>query len=689
MLANNAINGRESQPGAFALGLGGIKRLEQMTQRLLIHPLSGITNRQQGIGACGQTFEIFLLPFFDHQQRGLHNQFAPRRHGIFGVNGKVHDDLFELAGIPAHGKRLLMQMVANVDVGPDGSPQKLLEVPDHFVQINGSELKRLAAAEGQKLPDKFTRFEGGVMDDFDILLALFGFTDALQQHLGVAENRGQEIVQIMRDATGKPTDRFDFLRLIELLFKLGTLLFSFFPAPDVTEENQRSRLTGKGKRHGGGLDLNGRTIQTQKPLFDRRSRLAKLVEPAHSGIDQLAAIGMNHVKNLAPEQLIRSRGSEQSERAVVQITETLAGLNEDGVRRRLHYRTEPLLAFAQGRLRFEPSGNILHGGNPVHKLPVISPDADHIHLRGKSAAIRPLHSRLVTDKSRTVNGSDIVHYRFTIFRNIETRNPDPLDLTDRPTTQASKRLVAGKHLVGLRQPYGDAVSTKPECIGPETGLLLLLDSLGNVSRNSINHPFFKRRAIPFKPSIRAVAGPVTIHKIQRTLTIQYFFNFSPGDLDIVGMNQFEEWRGKKLLFGITERFLPCLVDFGEVPVGGGDTHHIRREIEQSVELELSLFSATDIPCHAQNGRDLTGSIEHRGLLHPEPDPAFRAGNYPVFFQMLPGFQDFSILTGAQNRILRREQLLIIFADNLICPHAKKTAERLVDATVTEVRVFQN
>ena len=44
--------------------------------------------------------------------------------------------------------------------------------------------------------------------------------ELLEQQVGVAEDRGEQVVEVVRDAAGEPADRFHLLRLPELLFAL-------------------------------------------------------------------------------------------------------------------------------------------------------------------------------------------------------------------------------------------------------------------------------------------------------------------------------------------------------------------------------------------------------------------------------------------------------------------------------------
>ncbi len=83
------------------------------------------------------------------------------------------------------------------------------------IQVEHARLQHLAPAEGEELPGE----RGGPLAR---LLDLLGVTpEALvllagDEELGVAADRGQEVVEVVCDAAREPADRLHLLRLAEL-----------------------------------------------------------------------------------------------------------------------------------------------------------------------------------------------------------------------------------------------------------------------------------------------------------------------------------------------------------------------------------------------------------------------------------------------------------------------------------------
>ena len=83
--------------------------------------------------------------------------------------------------------------------------------------------ERLAAAEGEQLVSESAAAFGGAADLFERGALRLLEVAAGQQHVAVAGDDGQQVIEIVRDAAGEPPDRFHLLRLAELLFEASAL----------------------------------------------------------------------------------------------------------------------------------------------------------------------------------------------------------------------------------------------------------------------------------------------------------------------------------------------------------------------------------------------------------------------------------------------------------------------------------
>ena len=89
------------------------------------------------------------------------------------------------------------------------------------VQVEQRRLDDLLAAEGQQLAGEPGGARARLLDLCDVGLALDRPVEIGQQQLAVAQNHGQQIVEVVRDAAGQPADGFHLLRLLKLLPRAG------------------------------------------------------------------------------------------------------------------------------------------------------------------------------------------------------------------------------------------------------------------------------------------------------------------------------------------------------------------------------------------------------------------------------------------------------------------------------------
>ena len=98
------------------------------------------------------------------------------------------------------------------------SAKELVEIHDDGVEIEDFRLQNLLAAEGEQLANQSDGAIGGFFDVPDIAVQLRPVLAALQGHLEVAFDDGQKIIEIVRDASGKPAHRLNLAGLLQLVF---------------------------------------------------------------------------------------------------------------------------------------------------------------------------------------------------------------------------------------------------------------------------------------------------------------------------------------------------------------------------------------------------------------------------------------------------------------------------------------
>src|SRR5581483_4164841 len=80
-------------------------------------------------------------------------------------------------------------------------------------------IHRLFPAEGEELSREMARAFARSYDLIDVRNSRRHVHERLAKELAVAEDRGQQVVEVVRDAAGEPADRLHLLRLQKLLFE--------------------------------------------------------------------------------------------------------------------------------------------------------------------------------------------------------------------------------------------------------------------------------------------------------------------------------------------------------------------------------------------------------------------------------------------------------------------------------------
>ena len=126
----------------------------------------------------------------------------------------------------------------------DEPAQQHLQFRQHVVELERLRPQRLPAREGEQLPDETRRPVGVLLDLHDVLEGRVGRPVVGEQEVGIADDRGQHVVEVVRDAAGELADRLHLLALGEVLLQ-GALLGR------VEREDDRARALVAGGIRGG------------------------------------------------------------------------------------------------------------------------------------------------------------------------------------------------------------------------------------------------------------------------------------------------------------------------------------------------------------------------------------------------------------------------------------------------------
>jgi hypothetical protein len=178
----------------------------------------------------------------------------------------------------------------------------------------------------------------------------------LQQHVGVAVDDGEQVIEVVGDAAGEPAQALHLLRLADLLAKLLFVAFGDLASGDVADEDDRAVLAIDLHGRGRSLHLDLAAVQAQHHLLARRRSPAFVIEEADPLLHRVAMIGGDEIKHPPAQHLARVERGEETQRGGIEIAEAAAGLNEDGLRRALHQQFEAFAAGAQVKMRGAHAG---------------------------------------------------------------------------------------------------------------------------------------------------------------------------------------------------------------------------------------------------------------------------------------------------------------------------------------------
>ncbi len=152
----------------------------------------------------------------------LHHQFRPEQeqpsagHGVPGVDGEVEHHLLDLPGVGENGRQVASELRPQLDVLTDGAAEHLLHGLDDLVEIEGLGVDNLPPPEDQQLAGEGGRPFGRNQDLVDVLRQGGVVGHLLRHEPPVAQDEGQDVVEVVGDPTGELTEDLEPLRLAGL-----------------------------------------------------------------------------------------------------------------------------------------------------------------------------------------------------------------------------------------------------------------------------------------------------------------------------------------------------------------------------------------------------------------------------------------------------------------------------------------
>ncbi len=364
--------------------------------------------------------------------RGTHPQPQPagtlvaRGHRVLDrvarIDHQVQHGGLELGRVGIRRRQAWLDLDVEIDLLAERAAEQGGALADAFADIDLFDQQRLPAREGEQAGGELGAALGRGLDAGEIALRpLVGPEPAAEQR-EVADDDGEQVVEIMRDAAGELPDGFEPLRVGEPAFDalpLGLVAAAADDADDPVGRRVEHRDEDgldedgfaadiDGALHGQGAGVGERAHQRRgggagsvrrQHLLGRASGEFRLVEAEElfgGGIDRLVD---EPRAGLDPHD-------DQRVRAELEIgAEALLALGQL-LGARHHFGLEPRLALAQQALGFQPLGRV-DGGADQADRPAVLELAPRGRVQPAEAAIGPQHPEHLVVAHRLGTGAGL------------------------------------------------------------------------------------------------------------------------------------------------------------------------------------------------------------------------------------------------------------------------------------------
>lgn len=230
-LLDDAVDGGEAQAGAAPGALGGEEGLEDARLGFPIHAAAGIGDAELHVPAGEELGAIDAVAARQLLLLGGDGKRAAGGHGIARVHAEVQDHLLQLAFIRAHPGIGGGGIELDADVFADDALEELFQIEDERIEIENDGLEELLAAEGEELAGEAGGLLAGLADEPNLLARALALYLQLQ-HFGIADDGGEEIVEIVGHAAGQPPDGLQLLRVAEQVLGMLQLVLGLAGVDD-------------------------------------------------------------------------------------------------------------------------------------------------------------------------------------------------------------------------------------------------------------------------------------------------------------------------------------------------------------------------------------------------------------------------------------------------------------------------
>jgi hypothetical protein len=207
-----------------------------------------------------------------------------------GVGAEIDEHLLDLGRVRQDQQRFLAEHQLERGTGRQGRAQQRRGFADQRRERPDREMLRLASAEGKDLLHQAARTGRRLLDLFEVVGRRMRRLEFLARQRDVAEDRGQDVVEVVGDAARQGADGLQLLRFAQLRLQREAVRLGLPAGADVAEE---------GGEFVSGIDLQDR----DRELDGERVAVAMLRVDLDQPIEHPAAAARREARESAPVRL--------------------------------------------------------------------------------------------------------------------------------------------------------------------------------------------------------------------------------------------------------------------------------------------------------------------------------------------------------------------------------------------------
>src|SRR5204863_6772378 len=167
-----------------------------------IHADPGVLNREQDVRAWLRQRLRFRLPWIEIDIPRFDRHATAVRHGIARIDDEIYDRLLQLTGVGLHGANVGGELRAQLDILTDEPAQHPVQISDNGVGVEDLRLEHLLSTEDEELPGQPGGPFGRLLDFLNVEARAGIHAEILEQEPAGPENRGQQVIEVVRDPAG-------------------------------------------------------------------------------------------------------------------------------------------------------------------------------------------------------------------------------------------------------------------------------------------------------------------------------------------------------------------------------------------------------------------------------------------------------------------------------------------------------